>query len=900
MSRRLPPAVPIAAVLLAAALCASRATAKPPDLPLMPNDTLAPPAPASNLEVLLAPTNPVSQARLHRQGLWLAPEGGGLWCDLLRVRMPKVEADQEDCALEQVLFRMRPSARRCVAECLLWGAHPILSWTPVGDYLNDLDDESCQDVLTRVEEDLSGSLLIGVGVNSDAGLSGSIVVNEQDFDLLPFPCCPCDLIGACPCPSPCPCAGCACCWQMVPFALFVKGRPAPEPIAEMPKEIPDDAASACPWMRQQQCRPDRHVILMADPDVSRSVLENLQRLQAAEALLQAARDFGRCGRICEALQCLDLVVRLCPGRFEDRAAEAAVEMLAPFYSGCPTAPAAEEQSEPANGEEEADPNRHIEELLEQSEDLRQIREEWEHAWKGLPVTPQNVERAVFGVNPAHRVSELMKRFNAYFKEGKYCEAECCAAQAHELCPDDPVPQAALHIVRLQRCTHEAKAPCKDEPCCDELGREEPCGCCPACERECQTVKLLQQPVSLHLDGVPLRQVIDDLNAFTGLNITVDEAALAAEEISLELPVCVRLDGVSLHSALLVVLHPARLTYLLKDDVVEVTTSRAARDQLQRKTYAVGDILDTEVTCPGLSTGPGRRPTPEALVHAVTTGVRPQSWRCNGGAGTIDYCAKPCGRCLVVNQTADVQRRVERMLGDLRRRASIEKAKACEPPDAPAHCEEQEPPCGPSREEHEQAHQAVEARKQVEEMMRKYQLLMYAGCYGEAAALAKQAYRLDPKAVAADPLVYKMQLLAAPAKPAALRPCLPPVDPGVVLVLDKMLAEEEVRPALCVVVEEASLPVLAVRAVAKPFHAAGACAVACGKDGGPDVPEDLLGEFLRAVTGGHGTLEIGLGLDGSLCGFTQLRPGGAVWHLRCGAAGLTVWSVPDGGACDGAK
>src|SRR5205823_14966077 len=36
----------------------------------------------------------------------------------------------------------------------------------------------------NVQETRTGSLLFGVGVNSDAGLTGSIVLNERNFDIL--------------------------------------------------------------------------------------------------------------------------------------------------------------------------------------------------------------------------------------------------------------------------------------------------------------------------------------------------------------------------------------------------------------------------------------------------------------------------------------------------------------------------------------------------------------------------------------------------------------------------------------------------------------------------------------------------------------------------------------------
>lgn len=44
-----------------------------------------------------------------------------------------------------------------------------------------------KDILVNVEEDNTGSLVFGVGVNSDAGLTGSIVLTERNFDLFRWP-----------------------------------------------------------------------------------------------------------------------------------------------------------------------------------------------------------------------------------------------------------------------------------------------------------------------------------------------------------------------------------------------------------------------------------------------------------------------------------------------------------------------------------------------------------------------------------------------------------------------------------------------------------------------------------------------------------------------------------------
>jgi outer membrane protein insertion porin family len=55
---------------------------------------------------------------------------------------------------------------------------------PTVTVLDPESDEEFKNILVQVQETRTGSLLFGVGVNSDAGLTGSIVLNERNFDIL--------------------------------------------------------------------------------------------------------------------------------------------------------------------------------------------------------------------------------------------------------------------------------------------------------------------------------------------------------------------------------------------------------------------------------------------------------------------------------------------------------------------------------------------------------------------------------------------------------------------------------------------------------------------------------------------------------------------------------------------
>jgi outer membrane protein assembly complex protein YaeT len=61
------------------------------------------------------------------------------------------------------------------------GVHPTVT------VIDPDSDNPCKDILVQIQESPTGSLLLGVGVNSDAGLTGSIVLNEKNFDITRVP-----------------------------------------------------------------------------------------------------------------------------------------------------------------------------------------------------------------------------------------------------------------------------------------------------------------------------------------------------------------------------------------------------------------------------------------------------------------------------------------------------------------------------------------------------------------------------------------------------------------------------------------------------------------------------------------------------------------------------------------
>ena len=107
--------------------------------------------------------NEVTKSRVIRSYTLLSP---GDTFDTVALRQ------SQQRLVETRLFQMDPAN----------GVQPTVEIDPNND-----PDSEFQDILIRVQEAQTGSLMFGVGVNSDAGVGGSLVLNERNFDLFNVP-----------------------------------------------------------------------------------------------------------------------------------------------------------------------------------------------------------------------------------------------------------------------------------------------------------------------------------------------------------------------------------------------------------------------------------------------------------------------------------------------------------------------------------------------------------------------------------------------------------------------------------------------------------------------------------------------------------------------------------------
>lgn len=164
-------------------------------------------------------------------------------------------------------------------------------------------------------------------------------------------------------------------------------------------------------------------------------------------------------------------------------------------------------------------------------------------------------------------------------------------------------------------------------------------------KESAIFRALDSTISVDLKKVRFESVIDYLRTKTGLPILLDNAALSEADVSYDSTVSVTLKDVTVRTLLKKILADLGLTYVIRNESVMVVTPGTAKQMMVTRAYYIRDLL------------PAGHPffselQAAALIDMIQSTVEPQSWRANGGNGTIVY--DPIRRALVVKQSAEFQ------------------------------------------------------------------------------------------------------------------------------------------------------------------------------------------------------------------------------------------------------
>ena len=176
-------------------------------------------------------------------------------------------------------------------------------------------------------------------------------------------------------------------------------------------------------------------------------------------------------------------------------------------------------------------------------------------------------------------------------------------------------------------------------------------------------KSLDMTVDLDYEATPtpLNQVIEYLNDRYRIRLTLDQKSLKEAGVDPTTTMVAKtLKDISLRSALRLILQEYNLTYVIKDEVLQITTTETASSILATRMYDVRDLTATNNNVPDPK-------LLKQLIDVVEHTVEPESWKTdkNSSAGEIrSFCSSDI--CvLVVFQTYDVHDQIAALLDELR-------------------------------------------------------------------------------------------------------------------------------------------------------------------------------------------------------------------------------------------
>src|SRR5207244_3226126 len=100
----------------------------------------------------------------------------------------------------------------------------------------------------------------------------------------------------------------------------------------------------------------------------------------------------------------------------------------------------------------------------------------------------------------------------------------------------------------------------------------------------------------------------------------------------------------------------KLHYVIRNEVVTVTTREAANVMLETRVYPLGDLM-------AWTTPLRDDATPDDILETITSAIGRQTWSAVGGPGSIGYY--PPAQALVISNTQETHEEIARFLEQIR-------------------------------------------------------------------------------------------------------------------------------------------------------------------------------------------------------------------------------------------
>ncbi|PQO35563.1 general secretion pathway protein GspD [Blastopirellula marina] len=222
-----------------------------------------------------------------------------------------------------------------------------------------------------------------------------------------------------------------------------------------------------------------------------------------------------------------------------------------------------------------------------------------------------------------RLVKITDQFNELMDQLRWEEAEVLARQAREIAPNEPIVQNMLWKATTARRMHNnmmlkekkeagfwtamnnaelSAIPYDDnQPITfsdpqqwkdlTESRKKYDARAMQMTEDEKRIRAALKMPVDVKFNKQPLQSVVDTLASVAGINIIIDEAGLRSEGVTPSHEITINMNTpVRLESALLHILQPLRLAYVIEGEALKITGESFRSRKMINQTYQVADLV----------------------------------------------------------------------------------------------------------------------------------------------------------------------------------------------------------------------------------------------------------------------------------------------------------------------
>lgn len=162
------------------------------------------------------------------------------------------------------------------------------------------------------------------------------------------------------------------------------------------------------------------------------------------------------------------------------------------------------------------------------------------------------------------------------------------------------------------------------------------------DAEKKIIESLNKPVQFDWNNRPLDEALQELSTKLDQKLFIDKKSVDDLGIDLRKPVSLQANGVASRTVLRQILASQGLTFVVKDQVIQVVDVEKAKNMLVTRVYYLGDVVQGVGPFAGsLTWGPlvdfqQTMANVDAIMKSIRTSIDPLSWKENGGPASVTF------------------------------------------------------------------------------------------------------------------------------------------------------------------------------------------------------------------------------------------------------------------------